>query len=188
MQYRRLIVGLIVIAGLILGGRAYLQATESTPAQELIEAWHNVQDSGAYSFDARIKNSLGPQASLMNAGRESKITQMHMAGAVNVPAESMQLELRTNGGSVLAPETGLEIKVEGDHVYRRIGAGAWEEIENFTGVLAPGGDFTGYLQAAENVERFGPEVRSTVAGDILVRRYVFDISGRQLAINLRGQM
>ncbi|MDX1417341.1 MAG: hypothetical protein R3293_24255, partial [Candidatus Promineifilaceae bacterium] len=66
--------------------------------------------------------------------------------------------------------------------------GAWEKIDDFTGLFAPGGDFLTYTRAAENVVRHAPETRSTAIGEISFTRYTFDINGRRYAEQMRGQL
>ena len=76
----------------------------------------------------------------------------------------------------------------GDQAQARQGGGAWEDIDDFTGLFAPGGDFLAYTRAAEDVVRHAPETRTTPLGSVDVTRYTFDIDGRSFAIQMREQM
>ncbi|MEZ4560619.1 MAG: hypothetical protein R2854_29995 [Caldilineaceae bacterium] len=51
----------------------------------------------------------------------------------------------------------------------RQGSGAWEEIDDFTGLFAPGGDFMAYTRAATDVVQHPPALRSTPLGEIRSR-------------------
>jgi large repetitive protein len=161
----------------------------SEPAQDdLQDVWDRVRQSGAYRYDAEVTQVSAPQPSAVNAGRTSKSTTIYMAGETNLKDEAMHLRMWSNGGSVLIPETGIEIKVDGETAVARQGKGAWEEIPNFSGLFAPDGDFTAYSQGAENVVRHEPEIQDTLLGPLEVTRYTYDINGRRLAEQMRGEM
>ena len=155
---------------------------------ELAAVWQRVQQSGAYGFSADIAQTITPQATVGNAGRSGKETAMHMEGAADLDAESLHLTMWTNGGSVHDPASGAEVRVTGDTALARRGDGAWEEIDGFSGLFAPGGDLMAYMRAADNVVNQGTEVRTTPRGEIEITRFTFDIDGRQFAANMRKQM
>ncbi|MEZ4610958.1 MAG: hypothetical protein R2838_12075, partial [Caldilineaceae bacterium] len=118
----------------------------------------------------------------------SKETAMHMEGAADPDAESLHLTMWTSGGSVQDPASGAEVRVTGDTALARRGDGAWEEIDGFSGLFAPGGNLMAYTRAAENVVNRGTDVRTTPRGEIEITRYTFDIDGRQFAAHMRAQM
>ncbi|MCP4212237.1 MAG: hypothetical protein GY764_12270 [Halieaceae bacterium] len=186
---------LIIIGAILLLGIALLspisiqllQAAESDQS-DIQTVWQRVHQSGAYNFSAQVTQTLTPQSTVANAGRSEKETTLFLEGQTDLAADSLILSLWSNGGSVLAPESGVQIKVEGDKAYSRQGDGEWKETDNFTGLFAPGGDFLAYVRSADNVIRHAPERLSTVAGDVLVTRYSFDINGRHLAEQVREQM
>ena len=155
---------------------------------ELAAVWQRVQESGAYRFNADIAQRNTPQATVLNAGRKSTEHAYYLEGETDLRAESLHLMLWTGGGSVQMPGTGVEMQIEGDQARARQGNGAWEEIDNFSGLFAPGGDFLAYTQAAQNVVRHAPELRATPLGDVRITRYTFDIDGRQFAIRMRKEM
>ncbi len=180
-----ILLGAVLLA--VMLGAQRIQA-DTSAKQDLAAVWQRVHLAGAYRFSADIEQTTTPQASLANAGRESKRTSFYMEGATDLAAESLHLSVWTAGGSVLAPETGLEVRITGDTAEARQGNGPWQEIENFTGLFAPGGDFLTYTRTAKNVINHGMELRSTVAGEFLVTRYTFDIDGRRMAERVRAQM
>ncbi|MCB0049066.1 MAG: hypothetical protein KDE24_05905, partial [Caldilinea sp.] len=155
---------------------------------DLAAVWQRVQESGAYAFSADITQRNTPQATVLNAGRKATRHAYYLEGETDIRAESLHLMLWTGGGSVHVPNSGTEMLIEGDQARARQGNGAWEEIDDFTGLFAPGGDFLAYTQAAQNVVRHAPEVRSTPLGEISITRYTFDIDGRKLAIHMRAEM
>ena len=131
---------------------------------DLAAVWQSVQTSGAYRFSAEIEQTTVPGASLANAGRGSKRTLFYIEGATDLATESLHLALWSDGGSVLIPESGLEVRVTGDTAEARQQNGDGEEIDNFTGLFAPGGDFVAYTRAAENIVNHGIDRRSTASG------------------------
>src|SRR5690606_9485566 len=84
---------LLGLVSVLSVGPLVLHAAAS-PKQELEDIWRRVQQSGVYAFDARVQQTLTPQATLVNAGRERKVTQLHMQGESDIVAETMHLELR----------------------------------------------------------------------------------------------
>ncbi|MCB0072097.1 MAG: hypothetical protein KDE20_11590, partial [Caldilineaceae bacterium] len=185
---RRLLSALVVfaISSLLLGTSHLWGASEETAALDAV--WARVAQSDAYRFSADIRQTSTPPATVANAGRTSQSTTLFMEGVADLPAESLQLTVWTNGGSVMDPASGVEVRVKGDTATARQGAGQWEEIEGFTGLFAPGGDLMAYTQAAKNVIAHGTTVRETPMGELAVTRYTFDIDGRQLAIYLHDQL
>ncbi len=178
---------LFIIVFSLAAGPLRSQATD--PAQSELDAvWQRVHQSGAYRFNADVTQTTTPLATTINAGRKANRTTLYLQGETDIDAESLHLSIWTNGGSVLVPESGVEVRIDGDEAVARKGNGAWEEVEDFTGLFAPGGDFMAYVRAAENVVNHGAEIRSTVAGDIPVTLYTFDIDGRTIAEAMRAQL
>ncbi|MDX1417512.1 MAG: hypothetical protein R3293_25125, partial [Candidatus Promineifilaceae bacterium] len=185
---RMLVIALVVsLFIVVVPGRNLLRAGESAH-HDLDDVWQRVHQSGAYKYSADVTQTNTPQPTIVNAGRESKSNRIFMEGETDLDAESLQLTMWTGGGSVLSPESGVQIKVEGQTAMARQGAGDWEEIDDFTGLFAPEGDFLTYTRAAENVVRHAPETRSTALGEISFTRYTFDINGRRYAEYMRGQL
>ena len=80
-----------------------------------------------------------------------------MEGSVDLPARTLQLSLWQGAGSLLIPGDGVEIRIEGDQAYGRQSGGQWQEIDDFSGSFAPGGDLLVYLVGAKNVVELGTE-------------------------------
>jgi len=152
---------LTILCVITLMALVYLIVTTSAEESGLQAVWQRVRQSGVYHFNATLTQTFTPHPTVVNAGRESKQTSVYLEGQTDLPAELLHLTLWSQGGSVLAPETGLQIKVEGNQAYSRQGDQPWEAIEDFTGLFAPGGDFMAYLAAAENVRILEPETRNS---------------------------
>ena len=158
--------------------------TSPSAADNLHAAWERVREAGAYSFTADIIQETIPVATAGNVGRTSSQDRLLLQGETNPPADQMNLRLWSEGGSILQAESGIEIKVEGDQAFGRRGAESWQEIDNFTGLFAPDGDFLAYLTAVTDVTDLGTETR---AGRTFTR-YAFTIDGPAYAHHVRAQL
>jgi hypothetical protein len=87
-------------------------------------------------------------------------------------------------GSALQAESGLAIRSEGGKTFARRGTGEWETIDDFTGSIAPQGDFMSYLAAIKTVQAQPTEVR----GGITFTRYTFQIDSPKFAAYIHKQM
>ena len=118
-------------------------------------AWERAREAGAYRFTADIRQTVAPKPTVLNVGRTSKVETLHLEGETNLPDRQLHLTLWSQGGSVLDAGSGVEIKVDSDRAYARRGAQDWQEINDFTGVFAPQGDFMAFLAAARDVRELG---------------------------------
>ncbi len=186
---RRYVFAFILTLTFLLAFSIVTQAQmEGSDAGEFQAVWDRVRQSGSYRFDSDVTQVMTPLPSPVNAGREAKETRIYMDGRADLREEEMQLNIWASGGSVLLPESGMQIKVEGNKTYTRQGGSDWEEAENLTHTIAPGGDMMGYLNAAENIKRHEPERRRTALGDMTITRFTFDIDGRRFAEFMRDQL
>ena len=173
-------------------------------------AWGRARRAGAYHFSADVKQTTTPLSTVRNVGRASKQQTVHLEGKTSLPDCQLHLTLWSQGGSVLDTASGVEIKVDNDHAYARRGARDWEEVNNFTGLFAPQGDFMAYLAAARDVVEHPPEARPLPGpplrgegkgalpsplgrgaggeGKVTFTRYTFRIDGRPYATYLRDQL
>ncbi len=186
----------ILLATLVLAAIAFLAVTAGSdplsrafaaPDQArstVMTAWRQVQDAGAYQFSSDISQEIIPLATAGNVGRSSKTQRLYMEGETDLAAQTLQLALWSQGGSVMDASSAAQIKVEGDKAFTRQGEGDWQETDNFTGGFAPGGDFLTFLEAATNVQ-----LADAAAGDGSgLTRYTFDIDGPSYARYLRDSM
>ncbi len=158
--------------------------TSSSAADQLQAAWDRVREAGAYSFTADIVQETIPVASIDNVGRGSSRDRLYLEGETNPAAEQMSLTLWAEGGTILQTDSGIEIKVDGDQVLGRRSNEAWQEVDNFTSLFAPDGDFLAYLTAVTDVTDLGTETR---AGHTFTR-YAFTIDGPGYAHHVRTQL
>jgi len=154
-------------------------------------AWKRARQAGAYEFTADVVQTTNPLPTIGNVGRQSREDALHIEGRTNPDDRAMRLTLWSEGGSVLNAEDGIDVRVEGDQAFARKGtSGSWEEINDFTGVFAPDGDFMAYLAGARDVVDHGPETRTMPGFDARVSftRYTFAIDGGRYAAHLRDQI
>ncbi len=185
-QLRFLLIALGIFLLLALGPR-WLQASQPEE-DELQEVWQRVRQAGAYAFNADLTQTLTPLPTVKNAGRDSKESRIYLEGQTDLVEETLSLTMWSGGGSVLSPETGMQMKVKDGKAFARQGDQPWESIEDFSGTIAPGGDFLAYVAAAENVVKSEPQQQLTPSGEITYVRYTFDINGRRFAEYMRKQM
>ncbi|MEM7028051.1 MAG: hypothetical protein AAF629_00560 [Chloroflexota bacterium] len=116
-----------------------------TPAQAIQNAWRLARDSGHYQFRTDIEQITYPAPSLENVGRSNEIDTLYMEGQTDIPAERMHLTLWDGSGSILAPETGLDIRIEDNQAFGRYNGSSWEELDSFVDTFAPSNDHLSWL-------------------------------------------
>jgi len=156
----------------------------SSPEREVLAAWKRAQQAGSYRFTADIRQTTTPKSNIFNVGRTSEEEALHLEGETNLQERQLYMTLWSQGGSVANPGSGVEIKVDGDRAYARQGVRDWQEVNNFTGLFAPQGDFMAFLAAAKNVKRESMDSSLTVD----ISRFTFDIDGRSYAAYMRDQL
>jgi YVTN family beta-propeller protein len=171
----------LFIATLLCVSRANASFGDVTALQEV---WARVREHRSYRFTADVVQTTMPIAKVTNIGRESREDAFYMEGNTNLPERSLALTVWSEGGSVLTPDGGVQVRVDGDHAAARQGEGEWQKIEDFTGLFAPDGDLTSYLVAATDVVKEGIESRA----GIVFTRYSFGFDGRRFAAYLRDRM
>ncbi|RLC61374.1 MAG: hypothetical protein DRI48_10840, partial [Chloroflexi bacterium] len=176
--------GLLLLLALV-----WPQVTGTARGSDTVaSAWQRAREAGVYRFSADIRQTTVPLPTVRNVGRASKTQTVHLEGETNIPNSQLHLTLWSQGGSVLTGAGGVEIKVEGDRAYARQGAQDWQEINDFTSLFAPQGDFMAFLSAARNVRVSESASQRVSGGESGVTRYVFDIDGRAYAAYMRDQL
>jgi hypothetical protein len=125
--------------------------TTSADQNPLQAAWEKARQSGAYHFSADILQTLTPLPKVTNVGRQSRQDELHLEGQTDIRAQQLSFTLWSQGGSLLDAESGVQIKVENDRAFARRGQEDWQEINDFSGLFAPDGDFMAYLVAVRDV-------------------------------------
>jgi hypothetical protein len=123
--------------------------------QEVNAAWQRAVNLGGYRYTTDVIQTTIPLATPGNAGRSSKQQAIHLEGESNLREQSMHMTLWLDGGSVLDPASGVEMKVEDGKAFGRRGHGAWQETGSVTEWMAPEGDFLAFLTAARQVRNQG---------------------------------
>ncbi len=149
--------------------------------QAVRRAWEAARDAGTYQFASDVVQTTYPTPALSNVGRSLTRNELHLEGDVDLPGRALEMRLWTNGGSVANPDSAAEMRIEGEQAWIRQSGGSWQEVEDFTGGFAPGGDFMSYLVGAKNVK----------CDDVMrdgVSRFTFDFDGPAFAAYMRDQM
>ncbi|MFN2184456.1 MAG: LamG-like jellyroll fold domain-containing protein [Anaerolineae bacterium] len=180
------------------------QASQS-PAKAVQQAWQRARDAGIYRFTTDLTAIAYPAPTLANTGQPGRKDELYMEGSVDLPAGTLLLSLWQGAGSVLNPGDGIEVRIEGNRAYGRQTGGQWQEIDDFSGSFAPGGDLLVYLAGAKNVVDLGTETIVVPApGDAAAQqgdgaagaapsirveyaRYGFELDGPALAEKVRQQ-
>ncbi len=145
------------------------------------ESMRRAEASGAYHFAADVSQKTIPLPSVLNVGRRSQDEMFHLEGRTDRSSQTMEMRLWGDGGSVLDPGTGTELKVQGDETFARHTGQEWQKVDSFTGLFAPQGDFFGLLAAARD---FSP----IDGGEGGVQRYSFRLDGTAFAKLMRDQL
>lgn len=144
-------------------------------------AWQRALSAGSYRFDATATIVADPVASPVNAGQPPDRHEIYLQGKADLPAETTELRLWTQGGNVQTGEGSVMLRIVAGQTWLRQGEGAWEEYSGLGDLFAPGGDVLGYLNAVRDVQPLGEE---QVAGRA-VTRYAFQIDAMALERYLR---
>jgi len=181
-------VALLAAALFVFGSSAAGEETDLSALGEVQAAWQRAQESGSYHFTGDVTQVTVPAATLTNVGRRSQQENVYLEGQTDLAARSMNLRLWTdslaNGGSVLIPETGLQVQVTDGKTQIRRGNDDWQESNGLTDGYAPQGDFLAYLAAMRDVIRVGEESSHSLT----YTRYTFTIDGPAFAKYSRDQM
>ena len=161
---------------------------ETTPAAAIEAARKQVRTHNSYSFDSSIIQITIPETTFENLGNTSREERLFLTGNTNLSEQSMAMMLRSdaweNGGSVLIPDSGVEIVMADGQTRARQANGEWETLEGFTDGFAPQGDFMSFLVASADVTAHPLE---SING-IEFTRYTFNVDGLAFANYVREQM
>src|SRR5215213_613859 len=104
------------LAGLLLltlaGGSWWLQSNVLAAAGDPVrDAWEAARALGVYHFTSDLTQVTTPLATLSNVGSSSRQTALHLEGATDLPASTINLRLWTQDGSVSQPSSGVEVRM-----------------------------------------------------------------------------
>ncbi|MEM8859673.1 MAG: hypothetical protein AAGD96_15205, partial [Chloroflexota bacterium] len=150
----------------------FSQATFANPDNPLDALQDRIAEAGEYSLSADVEQTLIPLANPATIGQQSERVDVRIMGQVELPSTAtISMLFEANG----LADTPITLEQEGANTYL-IANGERQLIDNPAGAsTAPGGDYTAYLHAAENVR-----LKETgTNGDFIV--YEYDINGEKLA-------
>ncbi len=163
----------------------YLNKPATAGADPIQTAWQRAKEAGFYKFDGDVTQITVPSGSVVNVGRSGRTEQLHLEGESDLRKSFLQLQIWSQGGSVLQPNSSIGVKVEDGKTFTRQGTNDWKPDENLSlDGLAPQGDFLAYLAAMRDVQAQAPETRAGVR----FTRYVFNVDGPTFADYMRAQM
>jgi len=154
-------------------------------AAEVHRAWEKARRIGVYDYTTSIAQITWPLPLLENVGLTATEERIYVEGQTNLPARTMRLRLWADGGDVQTGQESIEVRVADGKAFGRVGAGEWEEIDDFTDVFAPGNDALGYLAAARHIRPLGG---GESPSGIRYSRFAFDVDGPAFAEYMRAQM
>jgi hypothetical protein len=168
-------------------------AASPNPTEAVREAWRKAQAAGSYRFTADIVQSTHPLPTINNVGQTSRQEKLHFEGWTDLPSRMTHMQLWSQGGSVLNAASGVEVRVAGDRAYARQGAQPWQEVDDFTGMFAPGGDFMAFLAGAQDIAEISDSADGQVASGnrqspIPYTRYTYRVDGPGFAVYMRDQL
>ncbi len=152
------------------------------PQQAVQRAWDLVRQANSYSFTAQVDQLNVPLPTPLNVGKHSQLQSARLEGKANLAERKMEFTLSSEGGSPLDPQSGTQIKVDGERAFSRQGQQAWQEIPDFTSSIAPQSDFMAFLAGARNIRLAAPP------GETGTARYTFDVNGPAFADYMDRQL
>ena len=164
---------------------------QPTARQQVAQAIDQASESGQYRYNTTVVQTYHPTLLLENVGRTTRVETHQINGEVDVPADSMTMQIKA------ASNPSLQIKIEDGRGYGRFGEDdEWIEVDLATDLFAPGGDPMGFLAAAENVHITNDSLADgTFPADLLpvsltsnITRYQFDVNGQKYAVAIRDQL
>ena len=156
----------------------------NNPKDPVTSAWDIVRAAGTYHFSSDVTQLTLPTATVSNVGRAGRTEKLYLEGQNDLNTQKMELTLWADGGTRLDKASGTSIRSEHGKTYARRAGSEWKEIDDFTGSIAPQGDFLGYLSAIKDVQPLGEETRN----GIVFSRYAFNIDSSRFAEYMHQQL
>ncbi len=157
-RYARLLlaISIVLLTVLFVAAPLVSQATPTPSAEQTVQrAWQRAQEIGVYHFGTEIAQTVYPAPALVNVGRSSRQSTLHLEGQTNLPERQLDMTLWNGGGNALNAQDAVEIHIQGDSAQGRVSGGDWVKIDDFSDAFAPGKDLMAYLAGARNVREIG---------------------------------
>ncbi|MCP4166202.1 MAG: hypothetical protein GY759_09955 [Chloroflexi bacterium] len=118
------------VAGLLLLLIVLARPTQARQDQDALEQIRKqVQKAGSYSFKADLVQLTIPVATARNVGRSSRCSEMRVEGETNLREATLDMQIWSQGGSILDNVNGMEIRVAEGRTLTRQTGGDWQEIK-----------------------------------------------------------
>lgn len=183
-HFRLLLVAALMSLALLTFAAARVLAAPDAAESSITTAWRAVRARGGYHFSADVHQTTSPKASVTNVGRQSRTDTVHLEGGVDFEARAMRFTLWSQGGNVLDPDSGAQVRISEDGAFARQGDAGWQPVPDFSAAFAPDGDFLAYLHGARGIQ----EAERGRQGGIAYTRYTFELNGPALARRMRDQL
>ncbi len=92
-------------------------------ALALQDVWNQVYQSGSYAFRADLTQTISRDRGGVAYGSSTEKSRVYMEGETNLESGFLDLTLWSNGGSVLLPESGTQIRIADGQALARRGNG-----------------------------------------------------------------
>ena len=149
----------------------------NNPRDAVEQAWRQASEIGRYDYRSTAKQITYPAPSRTNAGQLPQEDNLAAEGFFDSEAEELNFTIWRDGS--FNPETGIEIRSDGEKTWSRRGQGEWEEMQDVSSAFLPGGDPLGFFYGMRNIQDAGPDVRSfpNAGFELTFQRYTFDFDG-----------
>ncbi|MEM7335199.1 MAG: hypothetical protein AAF490_24185, partial [Chloroflexota bacterium] len=156
---------------------SFATADSLSPKTAVEHAWRQATASGYYEYRSTANQITYPAPSRANVGQPPREDNLGAEGFFDSDAEDLNFTIWRDGS--FNPETGIEIRSDGEKTLSRQGLGEWEEIQDVSGSFLPGGDPLGFFYGMTNIQDAGPDVRSfpNAGIELTFQRYTFDFDG-----------
>ena len=129
-------------------------AASPAPAEVVEEAWQRAREAGSYRFVTDIETTVSAPGQPPPT-RGARYERLYIEGQVDLPAEKLEMTLWEKSGQMLKTRQGIQIRLEGDQMYGRVGSGVWQEMQGSTDAFAPGQDPLAFLAGARDFVLLG---------------------------------
>ncbi len=167
------------------------QAAQLDPRKAVEQAWQRARQLGSYRFTTNLEASTTPAGQPVPEN-SARYERLYLEGQVDLPAQKMELSIWEKGGKAFNTRQAIQMRVEGEKTYGRVGSGEWQEMEESTDAFAPGRDPMAYLAGASDIFLVGTGTAEvpTPAGvtEISYSRYGFSVDGVEFVENMRSQL
>jgi len=107
------------------------QAAQLDPRKAVEQAWQRARQLGSYRFTTNLEASTTPAGQPVPEN-SARYERLYLEGQVDLPAQKMELSIWEKGGKAFNTRQAIQMRVEGEKTYGRVGSGEWQEMEEST--------------------------------------------------------